>query len=125
MSKIVQKLKVEMNIPVMLEDIDDIMVAALEGGITYWCDCAKVQGDYLGEYASDQIGRGGILLLHDMEEDEWQTLTHEKFMRGLKMYLQNSDMSVIDEGKLDCCQIDADIADQIVQYAIFGEVVYG
>ncbi len=43
------------------ECIDDIMATALEGGITYWCDDAEVVGDYLGEYASEQISRGGTL----------------------------------------------------------------
>ncbi len=41
------------------EQLDDIMCTALEGGITYWCDEAKVVGDYLGEYAHEQIARGG------------------------------------------------------------------
>ena len=27
------------------EDIDDIMCSALEGGITYWCNAAKVLED--------------------------------------------------------------------------------
>lgn len=36
-------------------DIDDIMCCALEGGITYWCDCAKVVGEYLGKYGHEQI----------------------------------------------------------------------
>ena len=30
------------------QDIDDIMVSALEGGINYWCRRVVVQGDYLG-----------------------------------------------------------------------------
>lgn len=34
------------------QDIDDIMVSALEGGINYWCRRVVVQGDYLSEYAS-------------------------------------------------------------------------
>lgn len=43
------------------QDVDDIMVSALEGGINYWCRRVVVQGKYLGEYASDQISRGGQL----------------------------------------------------------------
>ena len=71
------------------EDIDDIMVSALEGGINYWCRKAEVKGGYLGEYASDQISRGGELILHDTED------------------------------------IDAEDADCIIQYALFGDVIYG
>ena len=44
--------KVEINVKLTQQDIDDIMVAALEGGITYWCFKAEVVGDYLGQYAN-------------------------------------------------------------------------
>ena len=43
------------------------MATALDGGITYWCNKAEVIGGYLGEYASDQISRGGKLKLYDYE----------------------------------------------------------
>lgn len=52
------------------QDIDDIMVTALEGGINYWCRKAKVVGEYLGECASDQISRGGSLILYDAESSD-------------------------------------------------------
>lgn len=45
------------------QDIDDIMASALDGGICYWCRMAEVVGEYLGEYASDQISLGGSLIL--------------------------------------------------------------
>ena len=81
-------LKLELEVIVTQEDIDDIMAGALEGGINYWCGKAEVAGDYLGEYASEQISRGGQLLLHDFEEDKTYTLDKEKFLKGLKMYFE-------------------------------------
>ena len=56
------------NFVISDEDIDEIMSAALDGGITYWCGRAKVVGEYLGEYASEQISRDGVLKLYDIEE---------------------------------------------------------
>ena len=58
-----KKFEVHAEITVRLtqQDVDDIMVSALEGGICYWCRRVVVQGKYLGEYASDQISRGGQL----------------------------------------------------------------
>lgn len=110
------------------QDVDDIMVGALEGGINYWCREAEVVGDYLGEYASDQISRGGKLILHDAESsDEWE-LDLEKFLNGMKLWVQNGDDNygaVQKDGAVDTCQIDAEMADLIVQYALFGEVVFG
>lgn len=49
------------------QDVDDIMVSALEGGICYWCDRVTVEGQYLGKYASEQISRGGTLKVHVTE----------------------------------------------------------
>lgn len=77
-------LKLELEMVATQEDIDDIMAGALEGGINYWCGEAEVVGNYLGEYASEQISRGGQLILHDIEENETYTLDREKFVKGLK-----------------------------------------
>lgn len=115
------------TIKVNAEDIDDIMACALEGGITFWCDEVRVVGEYLGEYASDQISRGGQLLLHDMEEEETYLLSKEKFLKGLKIFLDNSEGKIckLDSGyEVDPANIDANDADSIIQYAIFGELVY-
>lgn len=110
------------------ENIDDIMCAALEGGITYWCYKAKVVGEYLGEYGHEQIARGGVLKLYDNEEDEVYDLTLEKLLNGIKKaytegYYSNYDWC--DGETLDCCQVDAEVADAIVQCALFDDVIYG
>lgn len=116
-------------IPVVLksEDIDDIMCAALEGGITYWCDRAEVVGKRLGEYASEQISRGGTLRLYDAEScDVWE-LTCDKLIEGFKCWLEagSSDTGVLIGDEVDTSAIDAECADAIVQFALFGEVVFG
>lgn len=120
--------KIEIEAKLSQQDIDDIMVGALEGGINYWCRKAEVVGDYLGEYASDQISRGGKLILHDAESsDKWE-LTLEKFLNGVKLWLQNGDdryHALQKDGTLDTCNVDGEMADLIVQYAIFGEVIFG
>ena len=110
--------------------IDEIIGTAFDGGITYWCDEAKVDGEYLGEYASDQISRGGTLRLHDTELNGWHTLTKDKFLTGLTQYLQDARgghamADIITDGELDTAQVDAEVADVIIQYALFGEIVYG
>ena len=108
------------------EQLDDIMCTALEGGITYWCDEAKVVGDYLGEYAHEQIARGGQLILSDSEEGKTYELNKEKLLKGLELYLTNGgDAEIVREGTIDTCEVDAIAADEIVQYALFGDVIYG
>ena len=77
------------NFVVSDEDIDDIMSAALDGGITYWCCKAEVVGEYLGEYASEQISCGGTLRLYDVEDGTVSELTLDKFLNGLRLWIEN------------------------------------
>ena len=110
------------------QDVDDIMATALDGGVTaYWCREVEVVGDYLGEFASDQISRGGLLIFHDAESDEKWELDIEKFTQGFRRWLENDDdrYGAVSGGKVDTMEIDAEMADLIVQYALFGEVVFG
>jgi len=128
------KLLVEFHVHVTPQDIDDIMVTALEGGITHWCGSAEVVGGkYLGEYASDQISRGGELQLCDIEDpsENW-ILSRSNFLDGLAKYLEAGNMDCIEESNfsssvytLETGDIDADAADSIIQYALFGKLVYG
>ena len=115
------------NFVVSDEDIDDIMSAALDGGITYWCGRAEVVGEYLGEYASEQISRGGTLKLYDIEEPKTvYELTLDKFLVGLRLWIENERAFQLTEaGRLDVGQIDAAAADTIIQYALFCDIVYG
>lgn len=118
------EIEVKHSVIVSAQDIDDIICTAFEGGINYWCCEAEVVGDYLGEYASEQISRGGKIILHDSEEDETYMLTIDNFLFGLSKYLETNS-SIIYKREIDTCQVDADVADAIIQYAIFGEIIYG
>lgn len=111
-----------------IENIDDIMASALEGGINYWCSEAEVvEEKRCADWGHEQIARGGTLILHDAEGDDKWELNLEKFLNGFKLWLENGgdQYSAVENGEVDCCKIDGGCADEIVQYAIFGEVVYG
>ena len=132
---VVREMPIELRLGITEEVIDDIMVSALEGGITYWCDIAKVPEDKrVAKWGHEQIARGGELRIHviepfDDEETEWYTLDMEKFMKGLKKYVQDPlyDCLIVDRKKLiiDTTNIDGACADTIIQYALFGEEVFG
>lgn len=123
-------LDVDMQIKVTGEDVDEIMTWALEDGISYWCDKVKPIGDYLGEYAHEQISRGGKLMLYDFESEEKYCLDLEKLLNGVKLWAKNpvgSNCLEQIDGRLvfDRCNLDAVVCDAIVQYALFGAVIYG
>lgn len=116
------------NIKVTQEDIDDIMCSALEGGINYWCRKAEVVGDYLGEYASEQISRGGKLKLYDDVEDTDYVLELSDVLNGITKAISEgyySKYGWYDGNEIDTCNVDANVADVIIQLAIFDDVIYG
>jgi hypothetical protein len=116
------------------EDIADLIVTALEGGINYWCRKAvmkenAITKDYFNvlpedqdkiNYASDLISYGGTLILFDAESsDKWE-LDIDKMLKGIDMHCTNmkkSPANLMDD-------YDANDADAIVQYAVFGELVF-
>lgn len=111
------------------EDVDDIMSAALDSHfLQSWCSEVNVVGRYLGEYASEQISRGGELWFYDIEDESYYGLTLDNFQKGLEMYLTENNSIVNRNGTdvtLDVTMIDEVSADMIIQYALFGEIVYG
>lgn len=106
------------------ESIDDIMASALEGGISYWCSKAEVAGKYLGEYASEQISRGGKLYLYDIEDGTRYDLNLTSFFYGIEMVMDRYPGIIDGNGNIDASKVDGEIADLIIQYAVFGEPVF-
>lgn len=108
------------------EDVDDTMESAMTG-CTYWCERVDAVDGYLGEYANEQISRGGRLSFVPFE-DPAAELDMEKFRKGLNMWLAAQEEDVINRvlgsGSYDPGQVDAQDADAVIQYALFGEIIY-
>ena len=107
---------------VSIEDIEDVLVGAFEGGSNYWLEKVIVKdNDYKGcKYSSDVIGRGGELILRTTEGEK-NLLTQAKMIDGFQKYLDNNGMDY----PFDYGQPDAYTYDTILQYELFGELVYG
>lgn len=117
----------ETTVVITKENLDDIMAAALEGGINHWCKKIEVFGELLGGCTSDQISRGGKLWFYDAESPKTWLLTRDKLLEGVKSWLTNG-MDIdhgIYNGIFDSSVVDSVEADCIIQYALFGKVVFG
>ena len=113
------------------QDVIDLMVTAIEGGINYWCPSIQVQSgtsnmECFSERVGDIINKGGTILLaddedetHDLESYTWHELTADKLRIGFQKYLERKGSSV------DPGDWDVEVADVIIQLAIFGKIVYG
>lgn len=127
------EMKVQLTLTITAQDIDDIMANALEGGINYWCSEAEVVEECrVADWWHEQIARGGKLLLHldepfDEEGTEVYELTLGKLLVGIKMWAENGGPAsgAIIDGGIDTCMVDDVASDSIIQYAVFGELVFG
>jgi hypothetical protein len=111
------------------EFIGDVLATAFEGGINYWCSEVRIKNDnwFGGEYASEVVANGGVVELIDFEDE------NKAYELDLPMIISGIAMAVSEFGNEityhnDGCEVedyDADFADAAVQYAVFGEVIYG
>lgn len=113
----------------MVEILKDSVIR-VQSSITYWADKAEPRCGIEFNFASDVISKGGSILIHDNEEDATYELTKAKLLQGIRMYAEQPKSSdifeVIDhELHIDCGMVDAEVADAIIQYALFGEIIYG
>ena len=102
------------------DHLDSILVGAFEGGSNYWAVKVEVaKDDYKGKkYASECVVAGGELYIHTTEGDKY-LLTKTSLINGLQTYLNESKYRNWPDGG------DSQTDDLILQYALFGEVVYG
>jgi hypothetical protein len=102
----------------------DIFVTSMEGGISYWARTTKYVNNNPNFFA----------VIEDYEDDGKQhTINKAVIMKGLQAFLDNKVRVRKDITKSvlygilnkDAYDIDAEIADCIIQAGLFGEVVYG
>ena len=117
--------------------LDDILTTAFEGGSNYWLDSVKVvsRGKTYDTVikSAEVISIGGTLEIHDDERVStspitWASgyvvgvrnpiLTKERLLNAIEWYIGINGLGVLDDH-------DAQDSDSILQYALFGEVVYG
>ena len=117
---------------------EDILVTALEGGSNYWIGYininhprgAKPRDIPTSMWAAQAINEGKSVDFH-LEGDEKETLTKGALVNGVSIWATNhpTNMTIVDDGNghmtIDTANIDASDADAILQYALFGKVVYG
>ena len=114
------------------EDISDILCACIEGGSSYWAQIQNEGDDWdrieemlpKGHTIEDHIMKlwqeGYALHIVDVEDDNEYSIYFKDF--------RDSIQSVIDDGTWDgndVCDVDGYVGDCIMQYATFGEVIYG
>lgn len=113
-------LRFEVKTYVTAVTIENIIVSALEGQSNYWAGVDnttiewrdKPEGMPVSQFATNLLLDGKKVVLYDIEdENETWDLTLDKLLSGIgKAMSENRDYE--------------DEADTVLQYALFGELVY-
>jgi hypothetical protein len=124
--KVVGKVLIEKTLTE--NDIANIIITGFEGGIGYWSVIdntgadweAKPKGEPTSTWATQLLLDGKSVKLYDVEdEDEVWTLTFQNLLEGYRLnYINRPHDNDIENG-------DATTADCIIQYALFGKIVFG
>ena len=125
--KVVKTIMVPMAITE--DDIENTIVSSFEGGSNYWMGLQrdenwddKPKNEPSSTWATKLLLEGKSIKLFDVEEteddSEW-ILTLEKLLDGFVKDFSNNPIHQ------DRDYWDAEVADCIMQYALFGEIVYG
>lgn len=122
------------------EDILDILTTAIEQGIYYWAcidndhpDWIEARNQWKSEHndvpcwcdtAFRVMQNGKAIIFYDEEDnDKVLELTMDKFLQGCAKFTEWSGKDI--HKAIDEADFDAVDADCIIQFALFGEVVYG
>lgn len=93
----------------------------------------RTEGEVWNEYIARNVALGGTLTFFELSEDEKRLLPHrltrKKMLKGMaKMFAEGHFVDRItgteESGEIDL-DMDGPMADVIIQYALFGEEVYG
>jgi len=101
--------------------ISDILVTCFEGGSNYWVEEVRLPDEVPegATYASDVPGLGGTIQVVDFEGP--RPVDREIMVQGIIMAANYMGLSVEDFYE----NHDAESADIALQFALFGEIIYG
>lgn len=107
--------------------MSDILCSAFEGGSDYWIQKARIKngGDGLARYAHEIPASGGVLAIRIYEPAadmaEVYDLTRDMMVNGMTLAAAMHGRTVEEMYE----DHDADVADAVLQMALFGKVIFG
>lgn len=141
------------SVKITKEDILSIICSAVNGGIGYWAAVSADDNDYseakkhlveqvadlknicFEEIFSQILFDGKELEVTDIEKGITYFLSLNKLINGIKKSIEEGYYSHYNwfipkgdgfgEWQLNCCQVDSEVSDIIIQFSLFGEVLFG
>ena len=108
------------NYEVTEEMVCDILTTAFADGIGEWCEGLRIVLPQMafGD-AALHVAKGGEIRLRD--DEDWHSMSRDEVLYGMSRVCQDRS---IDPETLHQDH-DAEMADAVVQYAIFNAIVFG
>lgn len=107
------------------EFVSEVLCTAFEGGSNYWiADVRNLSDKPKSQYFSISVAKGDTIEIIDNEDHKAYKLDFNTLAEGYKRYVDYC----LKNGRQvysDPCDIDAEIADIILQFALFNEIVFG
>lgn len=121
---------VNTEFPVVLLDMDieGILQVALNSSLIHWCTEFSTSGKVSRE-PHKELTHGGVITFTDSKTGDWLEFTKEDFISGFRLYLAKPTganiLEFIDhELRVNLNAVDSKVADTIIQYALFGKILY-
>lgn len=125
----------KINVEFTLTTDSIVNILSMEaGGFDYWAELCFEQEAYevarkrlvdvkkddpcYEDVMAEILESGGKLNIWDREEDKDHPMTIEDLKKGVKLHLENGASTDMDDW-------DANDGDAVIQYAAFGEIIYG
>tara|TARA_R100001244_G_scaffold94487_1_gene70944 strand:- start:382 stop:1020 length:639 start_codon:yes stop_codon:yes gene_type:complete len=126
-----KEFEIEVKARLGAQFIDDVLTAAVEGGINYWAEVHKISSEDNGSSCYKEV----VVFDNESDDDDRELLsiTPEVAAKGIslilgcKVTISRSIRASISDAVFsnDCGHIDAEGADCIVQAGLFDTIVYG
>jgi hypothetical protein len=118
--------KILVPLEVSKDDIEHVITTGLAGGINYWAwinwkDQDTDKNDLpTTKMLTEKLLNGGSIVFYDIEDDMLLgKMGLSSLLQGIRQYYKREGM------KYEIQDFDADISDKVMQYALFGELIYG
>ena len=113
-----------MTLFIGVSDVDRLLTKVLED-TAYWYHHAEIVSMLTDNYIEKQVARGGVVRFY-LHNGTHRDLTIRALVHGLRIWFKKEpDYSVIYNGNVvDVLAIGKEDADRILQYSLFGKVLF-
>lgn len=112
-----------MNDKISDKDLENLLVAAFEGGINYWCNELLFETEKLGKelIVYERILKGEEVILFSSKGIEKWLLSKEKLLKAIPKVIAHFSYTSIEDMM---SKHDANTGNTLVQFALFDKIVF-